>query len=492
MRYSHEFTESCFKTSHEMMIHGKRIAFDAVAEDYVITNAQNEPEASMFSYTYLRTDHADTTQRPVMFVWDGGPGGSCAQQHLNFFGPWRVACDETGAPPARAPYRMEENPHCLLDVCDIVLVDPVGTGYARLLDETQAGKYYSVNGDARAMADFIQTWLTHYGRWNSKIYLCGSSYGTIRCVRVAEELAGGDFYKNGRELAIPVEGMILIGSAVWMSNNDFGAEENSAASVLPAGTHAPVLLMQSMAAVNWYYHKELQSEPQEQFCQRAWAWAWDKLEPVLSGAIQPDEAEKRTLAEEMSGFTGIAPEILLSMDLKLEQSEVFAALLLAEEGKDLGIYDARKTLPKNTYMCYGDPATDDPAMAASACSYVAIVNSELRKKLNIQIDRPFVETSFAINAMWDYAPVEMLVPQIPARSYLQSLSAVMRRNQQARLLFATGTYDLSTWSGLNRYAAEHAELPEDRTMVRTYPSGHSAFVGEAAGQMLEADIRTML
>lgn len=193
MRYSNTFSESRYQTHHEMVIHGTRISFDAIAEDYVITNSQDEPEATMFSYTYLRTDAPEGIDRPVMFVWDGGPGGSCSQQHLNFFGPWRLSCDLTGMPQMRPPYALEDNPHCLLDVCDIVLIDPVGTGYARLLDETQASKYYSVNGDARAMADFIQTWLTYYDRWNSKLLLCGSSYGTIRCVRVAEELAGGAF-----------------------------------------------------------------------------------------------------------------------------------------------------------------------------------------------------------------------------------------------------------------------------------------------------------
>lgn len=486
MRANEPFRESRFATTHTICIHGQEITFDAIAEDFVFTDEQGEPEASLFTYTYLRKGTAGEG-RPVLFAWDGGPGGSCLPEQLYFFGPWRLPDGAFGA-----PYALEDNPHCLLDACDIVLVDPVGTGFGRLLNSEKAAKYYGTIGDTEAMADFIEAWLTHYHRWNSPLYLCGTSYGSIRCARVVEELNGGAFHKNGRQRSIAVDGVILVGNTTWLPTQDIAAEDNSAASVLPAGTIPTVLLMPTFAAANWYHNADHQGETLDACCERAWNWAWAKLEPVLSGKRIADETEKAALAAEMSDITGIGVETLLAMDLQISQSEMFAAMLLADKGLDIGIYDSRMTLCQNDKIGVPDPAADDPAMSVQTVPQMAAGNSLLKDKLGITFGRQLIDVNYGINAQWDYSTPEMLVPEIPKRDHNQCLAAAMRRNERMKLLVATGAYDMCTWSGLNRYTAENSGFPRERTEVRLYPSGHTAFAGEDAAALFERDVRNML
>lgn len=485
MLYDKSFKESRYVTTHSINIHGQEIAFDAIAEDFVLTDDGGEPEASLFTYTYLRRDVA-SDGRPVLFAWDGGPGGACLPEQLHFFGPWYIPDDST-----RAPYTLKDNPHCILDVCDIVLIDPVGTGYGRLLREDAARKYYGTTGDTAAAADFIEAWMNHYHRWNSPLYLCGTSYGTIRCARVVEELNGGAFYKNGRQRSIAVDGVILVGNCTWLPTQDIAVEDNSAASVLPADLNPTVLLMPTFAAANWYHNTD-RHETLEHCCERAWNWAWERLEPALSGKCAQSEEARSELADEMSGLTGIRAETLLAANLQIGQSEQFAAMLLADRGLDIGIYDSRMTLRQNDRIGMPDPAADDPAMAVNAVRQIAVGNGLLKDKLGITFDRQLIDVNYGINAQWDYATPEMLVPEIPKRSHNQCLAAAMRRNEHMRLLIATGAYDMSTWSGLNRYTAENAGFPQDRTDVRIYPSGHTAFIGEEAAALFEQDLRNML
>ena len=473
------FVESRFETKHEITVRGKRIPFSVIAEDFVIRDAAGEAEASIFSYSYLQCQEGKGPDRPVLFVWDGGPGCSAGTENLRSFGPWRLKTDPaTGEVPVNPPYELEENPNCLLDVCDLVMIDPVGTGFAQNFNPDN-NKYYSVDGDAKAAALFIETWLNENHRWNSPRYLLGTSYGTIRCVRTVEEMNGGPFHKNGVHRSIPVNGVILTGAAL--------AINETATSMTPEGIEPTLLLMRSMVATN-EYHKG--NKAPKALCDEAEAWAFSELADFYANG--GDEEKRAALAAKMSEYTGLPAEVLLSFELKLPAAEVFTAMVLAGRGLDAGVYDARMTLPKNGNIGMADPAADDPGMGVYTPALIGGMNGPLKEKLGIAFKRRFVYQDYGINGRWSWAFPEAVVPELPARNHVQCLTAAMRRNQKMQVLFANGLYDLCAWSGTNKYTAENSELPAERTQFKEYPGGHMCYTDPEAAAQMAADIRDLI
>ena len=129
-----EFKPARFEANGKITLRGKEIPYHTVSEDNVFYNKDGKPIASIFSYSYFRTDVEDTTNRPVIFGYNGGPGSSSMYVHAGFLGTRRLAYGEPDRPSAFGPYEVIDNPDCLLDVADLVLVDPVGTGYGVVID----------------------------------------------------------------------------------------------------------------------------------------------------------------------------------------------------------------------------------------------------------------------------------------------------------------------------------------------------------------------
>lgn len=474
------FEESRFETKHEITINGKRIPFCAVAEDFVFCDASGAPEASLFSYSYTKCAETAEKDRPVIFVWNGGPGCSGAVENLRFFSPWRVK-NQAGSKfaPITPPYELEANPNCILDICDVVIIDPVGTGFGRLLKDDAAG-YYSVDGDAKATALFIESWLTANERWNSPRYLAGTSYGSIRCARTLEALQGGAFQKNGIQRSIPVNGVVIVGAGLFINEN--------ATSMLPEGVEPTLLLMRSMAAIH-AYHEGREAEASA-IADEAANWGRSALQPYYENG--GSDEEKRTLAEKMSAYTGLPVEMLLASDLKVSSAEMFAAMVLATEGKDVGIYDARMTLPQSGAIGVPDPAGDDPGMGVYTAALTGVMNGAMREKLGITDKRRFVYQNYVANFGWNYAFPPTVVSEIPARTHMQCLAAAMRRNPRMQVLLATGLYDLCTWAGTNRYAAENCGLPAEQLTLKEYPGGHMVFSDFDVSTRFAADIRDLI
>ena len=479
------FQESRYEKQHAITLKGERINFLSIAEDFVLCDENQEPEASMFSYSYLRCSDQAENARPVLFVWNGGPGGSVAIENLSLFSPWRIKSPEGMTYPVlNPPFALEENPNCLLDVCDLVLVDPVGTGYGKILKEEAFARYCSVAGDAEAMADFIECWLNEHNRWNSPRYLCGTSYGAIRCARVAEALNGGAFRKNSFQRSISVNGIILVGQTLTVNS--------TATAILPEGVEPTLLLFASMAAANSFHNRP--GEDVVAFYQEADAWAKENLpgiyEALANGTLS--EEETAAAAEKMAAYTGLPAPMLTEMGLKIPAAEMFAAVLLAGQGKDIGIYDSRMTLQQNGQIGIADPAGDDPAMSVYTPAVISVMNGQMKEKLGIEFKRKYADVNFDVNMRWGWAYPETIMDQIPARDHVQCLAAAMRRNEKMHVLFATGMYDLCTWMGTNRYVAENFGLAPDRTEIKEYPAGHMVFLDKKAAEALGQDIRSLI
>ena len=166
-------------TDHSIKIGGQTIAYKATASTTLVKDEKGEPTASIFTIAYTRSDVKDMSQRPISFVYNGGPGSSSIWLHMGAFGPRRVVTTDAGPTPP-PPFKLVDNAECLLDKTDLVFVDPVGTGFSRAVGKAKDKDFWGVDQDVKSLAQFIATYISRNGRWNSPKFLIGESYGTFR------------------------------------------------------------------------------------------------------------------------------------------------------------------------------------------------------------------------------------------------------------------------------------------------------------------------
>jgi len=169
-------------------IDGKKIDYTVTASELTLTSDAGTPRAKIFNISYIAKTDTDVSKRPVMFAFNGGPGSSAVWLHLGALGPRIVPGSEDGTSPIQPPVVLKENAHSILDVADLVFIDPVSTGYSRLQKGANKGDFHGVNGDIDSVADFIRRWVSENKRWSSPKYLLGESYGGIRAAGLSNKL----------------------------------------------------------------------------------------------------------------------------------------------------------------------------------------------------------------------------------------------------------------------------------------------------------------
>ncbi len=417
--------------------------FRALCEEILL--GEDHPEASVVGFSYLKNGGA--ANRPVLFAFNGGPGSSSLWQHIGFLAPWRVHLTDPVDPSPLPPYGIEENPHSPLDVCDIVLIDPPGTGYARLLDPAKGETYFNVDGDARAIALFIKDWLIRHDRVNAPRYLAGESYGTYRMPYVVRELMGGPMTAGHTLEGFSVNGLFMLGLA-FLNAPPFPA----------AAIHLP-----AYACVN-HYHNPAGKPPLCEWKEQAYAFAGEYLHAFFYG-------DAARLESEFRHYSGVPSA----------EVERFSKALLADRGLDVGIYDARYTMP---HAEMGDPVADDPAMGKYTVPFVGAWETQMKQKLGIETARDYRAIDFTVNGRWQYESQFGMKPD-------ECLKLALRRNRDMKVLIGTGVYDLQTDIGNARYVAAHLGF-SDRVLVREYESGHMPYIGEESAAALAKDIRNLI
>jgi carboxypeptidase C (cathepsin A) len=472
------FSPREFVTHHEGVFGGEKIHYSAIAGDTVLTNDAGNPAATIFSFTYLRDDVKDRAARPVFFVFNGGPRSSSVWMHLGFFGPRRVALGDAVNPPLTPPFSLQDNPYTILDIADVVLIDPVGTGFSHLLPAGNAKQYYGVEQDGRATVEFIEAWLNRQGRMNSPKYVVGESYGVTRAIVVARMLMGGPFTETGRLTAIPLNGVVIMGGS---PTENFGKEP---------GDISYVNALPTMAATAWYHKKAgAAGSTLEGVIAEAQNFAGDEyLKALYAGDRLDAEAEKR-IARRMAALTGLSADFIMQKKLRVSMED-FRTELLLERGLVVGAYDSRFTLPAGVDTGPLDPVTDDPAMGKFSAAFVGAMDVYLRDELKIKVDSPYEAIAFkSVNGAWDYGPGSK--PGGPS-TRAEDLAAVMRRNSHLQLLAASGDYDCVATLGAAAYGIAHSGLALDHVSVRTYPAGHMVYLSDEGSAAFAADLRKLV
>jgi carboxypeptidase C (cathepsin A) len=465
-----------FVSHHSVTVGGQKIAYTAIAGETYLFNRAAEPIGSIFSFSYLKDSPVDPN-RPVLFVFNGGPGSSSLWLHMGVIGPRRVVLDHEVNPSNTPPFGVADNPYSLIDVADLVFIDPVGTGWSRVIGKGANADFWGVDEDADTVSQFIELWLTEHRRWNAPKFIMGESYGSVRAAVLPRALMGGPLYM-GVMRGITVNGVILLGTTLGAHD---GGEAGEDAQLRQA------LSLPAMADTAWYHNRiERKGRSIEAFHQEVLAFAKgdyaEALRAAKAGTLSA--ADRTQMVARLAGYTGL-PASAFEKNLRVQDGE-FERRLLADKGLQIGAYDGRYTLPLANSG--NDPVGDDPAMGRYVPGFVAAFHQMLSDDLQVQMDRPYgaiVWKDLLPSWNWDRKAVP------PGQSFATDLAVAMRRNEKLRVMVASGYYDLTTHSAPAEASVQQAKLPADRLMLRRYESGHMLYLGDTA-QAFANDVRTLI
>lgn len=439
-------------SKHTGVFNGQKVAYTATVAEYLVDGADGKPGAKIVTIAYAR-DVKDTAKRPVMFVYNGGPGASSSPLHFAALGPVRKAAAD--APKDGPPIR--DNPFSPLDAFDLVFIDPVGTGFSRPFPDTDPKGFYSRAGDAQAVGSAIKQWLKANKREASPRYMTGESYGTTRAAMILKVVPDLKF-----------DGVALVALV-----GDTAGREMPYVAALP-----------TMAAGAWYHNRvDRKGSTVQQTFDEALAFArGDYVNALIQGASLP-AAERHRVAERMSQLIGLPTDLIESKNLRLTKND-YMFNLLKDQTLRTGLLDVRVTAPLEPGQ---DGAIDDPALgvvpkrapgapagpppspAAIGVIPNAVLGGYIKDSLKFKTDEPYYALNFKVNAAWNFDDRKDVNPAI---------AAAMNADPSLRLFWAGGVYDLTTPAYAARYTLDQVGIPSDRLTAIYFDGPHGVYDGD--------------
>ncbi len=447
---------------------GQRITYRATIADTILSDEGGKAEAVIVTTSYVKTP-ADPS-RPVFFIYNGGPGSGSVWLQMGAFGPKRVAIPSDARDDGAPPYPLLDNPDSLLDVADLVFIDPPGTGFSYLTPGTDPKKYYGLRQDARAVAQVIRRWINDNGRWSSPKYLGGESYGTSRTAMVVDELEGSTYNDVG------LNGLILISTIL-----DFAGREPT-----PGNEMAYVVTLPNMAAAA-YYHGKVQAPSVEAIVEEARQFAIGPFASALLKGQDLPQAEREAVRKELSRLTGLSEEYLEQADLRVTDQRFYKELL-RDRGLTIGRLDARYT--GKDFDNAGETPDNDPSFYGIDAGYTAAINQWARETLGYKTDRTY-QSIGSVGGQWDWS----LGSGWGRQAYLNIaplIGQAMRQNSQLRLFNAQGYYDFATPFFGAEYSLKRTGIPQERITWKYYDAGHMMYVRDEDRAKLSADLRSFI
>jgi len=428
---------------------GRVVLAEEVLEDGVFRGAR--PKAEMFVVSYVAD--AAPASRPVTFAFNGGPGSSSVWLHLGLLGPRRVVMGDAGdlAPP---PYGLADNAETLLAHSDLVFIDPVSTGYSRVVEGDKPSEYHGYRRDLESVGEIIRLWLSRNRRWLSPKYLIGESYGTTRAGGLAEHLQS----RYGLEL----NGVMLISSVLDFATGADEGEGNDLAYVLSLPTFACIA----------HYHGLHGDRRLDEVRSEAEQFALGEYSRALLHGHRMGDGELGQVAERLAHLTGLDREWVERAELRIESHRFFRELLRARR-LVVGRLDARFTGYEADAV--GERPTVDPSYSAIHGPYTAAFNQYVREELGYENDLPYEILTDRVRP-WSYKEYENRYVNVADR-----LAAAMRANPHLRVHVAAGYYDGATPYFAAEHTVNHLRLPPElraNVSFHHYEAGHMMYVHE--------------
>ena len=448
---------------------GARVDFTATAGETLLYDKEGDPKAAIFSIAYVADGVDDPAERPVTFLFNGGPGSASLWLHMGAFGPKRVVLPDDARDDGAPPYTLIDNPHAPLDATDIVFIDPVGTGFSKPLGDHEPDEFYGLTEDAAAVGDFIRRWLSENGRWNSPKYVGGESYGTTRTAMVLREL-------EGRFNDVAFNGAILISTIL-----DFSARVPA-----PGNEMSTVLYLPTYAATA-RYHGKVEGEPDlEAFVAEAREFARSDYITALLQGNRLGDAERARIRSELARFTGLSETYLEQTNLRIEPQRFYKELL-RDRGLTVGRLDSRFT--GVDYDAAGERPDMDPSFYGIDASYTATVNHYLRDVLGVDFKRQYSVIG-GLGGEWNWE-----LPGQRRQAYLnvgQFVGRAMRENSGLRVFNAAGYYDFATPLFGAEYALTRNGVVPERVTFEYYEAGHMMYIHGPSLEKLGSDLRAFI
>ncbi|GBF31286.1 hypothetical protein MnTg04_01246 [bacterium MnTg04] len=444
-------------TSHQVRIDGNTVRYTAVAGTMILKDDDGDPLAT-FGYTaYLKDGVADLADRPIMFAYNGGPGSSSIWLHMGVLGPVIVTTEDAGF--TGPPFKRVANEYSIIDRTDLVMIDPVGTGYSKPIGDAKGEKFWGVDADIKTVSDFIEQYVTENSRWRSPKYLLGESYGGMRSAGVINYVQS----KHG----MAFDGVILVSPFL-----------NFAVGVDGAGEDLPhILYLPTLAATAWY-HDAIANKPADlaEFHEEVKQFAVDVYGPALMKGNRLGTDQRQAVIARMSRYLGVSEDYIDRANLRISHQQ-FAQELLRNRKLTAGRIDSRFT--GNSLNLLGEEMDYDPMFTSVRPAFISNFLDYYHNDLKFGRDKDY-KVSGRLFMKWDWAHSEpgSNFP-MPSPNTMPDLSRAMNDNPELRVLVQQGYYDLATPAFATEYMIDHlaisAEQQENIT-IEMYESGHMMYL----------------
>ena len=455
------------ETRHTLAVNGTTLAYTATTGTLPLRDEEkDEIKARVFFTAYTLDRPADTpaSARPLMFVFNGGPGSSSVWLHLGALGPQRVVMQDEGWMPP-PPYKLVDNAHTWLDLADLVFIDPVGTGFSRPAKPDEGKSYWSLQGDLESVGEFIRLYLTRYGRWASPLFLAGESYGTTRAAGLAGHLVSKGFAFNG---------ITLISTTLNFQTLEF-----------EQGNDLPyALFLPTYAATAWYHGQlpdDLQQQPLADVLAEVAAFAEGDYLLALAQGDRLSERQRRAIQDKLARYTGLEPRYLDGAHLRIEIMRFCKELLRARK-QTVGRLDSRFT--GLDALAITETPEFDPSYTAIMPPYTAMMNDYVRRVLGYATDTEYQTLSGKVHSEWQW-------DQNKYADTSEALRGALTRNPFMKVFVAAGYYDLATPYLATYYTLSHMNIdPALRANIHTaeYEAGHMLYLDLKSLAKLKADV----
>lgn len=461
-------------THHQIKLGTRSLKYTATAGLLPIrSNETGEIHGNVFFIAYSLDRSSSDPRRPLMFLWNGGPGANSTLVHLSGFGPKRIKSNDDPTGPPDCECELEDNQTTWLDLADLVFVDPIGTGYSRPTRAEYGTEFYSTLGDIASIAEFVRVYLTRFDAWNAPLFLTGESYGVWRAAGVAEAL---------EQRGIKVAGAILISGGV------------GAGSIVTDEMRAALFVPTRAAAA--FYHKRLPADLQNNLdstLAKVENWARTEYGPALARRETLTDAERQKVLTQLSRFTGLETSLIDSKTLIIGRQQ-FAEQLLRDRKQVLGRFDTRLT------------ATAENRGAGRNRLILSYLRSSLQFKTDLPyqgIEDGFLPNSggrpFSVGSRWNYnqgPPQPAGTPpnsDSPPGGTQPWLPRAIKINPSMRAFVAAGMYDSLNSCPLNAYLIDQLESAVKQNITaKCYEGGHMMYESRGARQLLKQDVTSFI
>lgn len=462
-----------FESKQSVVIDGKTIALNAKAGTLQLKDENNKPIA-LFGFTAYFKENPEKN-RPIVFAYNGGPGSSSYWLHMGIMGPKRIVVDDPNYNPA-APYELVNNEFSILDVADVVMMDPVGTGLSVPIGDATGKDFWGVDQDIRSISLFIMQFLKEHNRLNSPKYILGESYGTFRNAGVMSNLLSKGYALNG----------VIMVSAVFDLRTLFFAPNED----LPYIVYLP-----TMAATSWY-HDKLANKGADlpKFLDEVRSFTENEYAPALYKGNRITLADKSGVARKLEAYTGIKAEIWERADLKMNAGEYFQELLRGEE-MTVGRLDSRYkglNIDPMSMDSFTDPQSDaiSPAYTMGFLDY-------FHGALGVSKDLHYATSAYSKEGFkWDWKHrgnnfwgADAAVTTVP------DMEDALSKDPNVKILIMNGYYDLATVFHGVEHSISHIDLPKsatDRIIMTYYEAGHMMYTHLPSTKLFRDDLKKFI